>query len=87
MAKLDVFKEVAKDLQECVLRMVMLCFDEISFLVLVEWNIALLAEIDHSHQGLVSNLSLHGVGRHPNRLLRLRILVALERTERLQEDV
>ena len=87
MAKLDILEEVAEHLQECVLCMIMLSFDEISFLVFVEWDVALLAEIDHGHERLVSDLGLHGIRGHSDRLLRFRILVAFKRTEGLQEHI
>ena len=83
MAKLNILEEVTEYLQECVLCMIMLGFDEISFLVFVKWDIALLAEIDHGHKRFVSDLGLHGIRGHSNRLLRLSILVAFEGTERL----
>lgn len=87
MAKLDILEEVAEYLQERVLCMIMLGFDEISFLVFVEWDVALLAKIDHGHERLVSDLGLHRIRWHSNRLLRLSILVAFERTERLQQHI
>lgn len=87
MAKLDILEEVAEYLQERVLCMIMLGFDEISFLVFVEWDVALLAEIDHGHERFISNLGFHGIRGHSDRFLCFCILVTFERTERLQQHI
>ena len=82
-----IFKASRYYLVESMIRMLLFGPEIEPLLVLIEWNVPLLAEVAETDQCLVSQLNTEWVMWHSYRFLCLHILASRDSTERFQENI